>query len=137
MSLSTWKKEFYRIPASQVSKRYALQHSLRKWIGLRPTNRKKHNVSLDKTELRLVNTPDLSRSRQGDCVDCFYMYSDSCSLCQHFDDNDACKDCPLVKAGIIGCKFGDSPYDKFIYDQSVVPMIKALEKAQEWMRRNR
>lgn len=33
MSLKSWKKEFYKIPANKVSKRFAIQRSLKKWTG--------------------------------------------------------------------------------------------------------
>lgn len=36
MSLDTWKAEFYSIPAEEVAAKDAIQHSLTKWIGLRP-----------------------------------------------------------------------------------------------------
>lgn len=137
MSLESWKREFYRIPASQVSKGWALRHSLKKWIGLRPMNRKKHNVSLSVERIQLVNTSDIGRSRDGDDVDCLKIGAESCALCEHFDNKKRCENCPLIQAGIVNCKFYDSPYDKFMEDGSVVPMIKALQKAQKWMRREK
>lgn len=127
MSLETWKKEFYRIPAKQVSKGWALRHSLRKWIGLRLCNRKKHKVSLG--DYSLVDSS---------CSTIGILGSGSCALCTHFlFVKDDCVDCPLTKAGFLPCGEGDSPYSKFIYTRRTSPMIKALEKAQKKMREKR
>lgn len=84
MSLASWKKEFYRKPANKVSKRYALRHSLRKWIGLRSCNRKKHDVSL--YEGGLINNSDITNEDfdDFDCVDFFKIDDSTCSLCKHF-----------------------------------------------------
>ena len=37
MSLKSWKAEFYPVTASRVSKKNALEHSLKKWEGLKLT----------------------------------------------------------------------------------------------------
>lgn len=128
MSLSSWKKEFYSTPANKVSARYALKHSLKKWLGLKPVNRKKHKVSLDGTDL--MNTSDIQRAEDGEDVKCFEFTDKTCALCQHFSGlRDDCEKCPLTKAGIARCCYSGSPFYLFIDNHNALPMIKALEKA--------
>jgi hypothetical protein len=141
MSLASWKKEFYRIPASKVSKRNALQHSLKKWIGLKPCNRKKHKVSL--VYGSLVDDSDVVAFEEG-CrngyieIDSFDIDNTTCALCKHFFSSkyldNHCKDCLLVKANFMSCEDDYSPFDLFVNKGLVSPMITALEKAQEKMR---
>lgn len=115
MSLASWKKEFYRTPANRVSKRYAIQHSLKKWIGLKSSNKKRHSVFLE--DISLVDEKDN-----------FLPFGDStCALCYHYDN---CTDCPLVAANK-GRKCHDTgqPYNVFIDTYRIGPMIKLLRKA--------
>lgn len=52
MSLQTWKEKYYpedaakfnTLPLSKENIAAALKHSIRKWIGLRPANRKRHGL---------------------------------------------------------------------------------------------
>lgn len=129
MSLISWKKEFYRIPASQVSKGCALQHSLKKWAGLKWSNKKKHKVVL-RGRYNLVDSSDNTISILG---------IESCALCVHFfgATEDCCLGCPLVKAGIKSCGDVDSPYSRFIDTGRTLLMIRALKKAQTKMRGKR
>lgn len=122
MSLKSWKKEFYRKPANEVSRENALQHSLRKWIGLKPSNRKKHGVKLSQSDLVEI----WDKTNIVFCID-----SSSCALCQHFiniDDN--CPGCPLVTSGGVCCACSESPYNLFLDKGAVAPMIRALEKTR-------
>lgn len=58
MSLITWKEEFYPIPASHYMPwESTCQHSLQKWIGLRPENLQKHNVALRPYQLSNPRPP--------------------------------------------------------------------------------
>ncbi len=128
MSLKSWKREFYRTSANKVSKAYALRHSLKKWMGLKPSNRKKHKVSL--CDGKLMNDSDII---DDDClytsdIDFLEIDEKTCALCNHFLHHD-CKDCLLVKAGIASCVDCDSPFDLFVSKGQVSPMIKALQKA--------
>ena len=120
MSLATWKKEFYRTPANKVSKRYALKHSLKKWLGLKPANKKKHGVVLRCSVL--VDKKDEDKCFEFDC--------ENCSLCCHFNDDVLfCEKCPLVKTGTPECAALNSPWTKFHIKNTAAPMIKALQKA--------
>lgn len=117
MSLASWKREFYRTPANKVSKRYALQHSLKKWIGLLRKNRKKHKVSLNDGILCDESYNELS------------IDSDSCALCNHYmgDYKRGCKKCPLL--------YCNNMFLRMIDYNRVVPMISLLKKAVEKRRK--
>lgn len=135
MSLATWKREFYRTLAHKVSKRYAVQHSLKKWIGLKPFNRKKHNVSL--YDGKLMNNSDIKKIEKDDpnrAIDYLEIDDDTCALCRHFQSYN-CHDkyneeCPLAEVGAC-CTNDDSPFDLFVSSGRISPMIKALEKAKK------
>lgn len=117
MSLASWKREFYRTPAHKVSQKYALKHSLKKWMGLKPSNIKKHNVSL-----RDICLVDKRGNELG-------FGDTTCALCQHYQVND-CSDCPLtiVNNGKPCHKTGQ-PYDVFTNTHRIASMIKLLQKA--------
>jgi hypothetical protein len=107
MSLDSWKKEFYKTPAYEVSKRFALKHSLRKWRGLLYRNRKKHNVKFSGLEIY-------------DDDDGLTIDDESCALCQHYLHKE-CKKCPLGSCS--------KEYGLALDHRKVVPMIRLLEKA--------
>lgn len=45
MSIKTWKEEFYPVkPRKSMTTKEAIEHSLRKWEGLRKSNLKKHGL---------------------------------------------------------------------------------------------
>ena len=125
MSKETWKKEFYPTPPSLcVGVGEAVFHSLRKWIGFRPENLKRHSITGD-------DLPDMD------------MYSSgSCALCCRFDDfncfDDCSDECPLALARdgvrcidvLKGVDGELSPYDAQLLNDDPEPMICWLEKAQ-------
>ena len=99
MSLKTWKAEFYPVDADEVRVEDAIDHSLTKWIGLRPENLAKHQVT----------SADYHGVTDG--ADRMYVGGDACALCHlHHDEDwyeeddeeegvgDACGDCPLKLA---------------------------------------
>lgn len=119
MSLASWKKEFYRTPANKVSKRYALKHSIKKWIGLLRKNKEKHDVTLYRNTLADTKDNEL------------YIDSRSCALCEIY--NDDCTECPLASVGnntdlLSPCS---RVYKIAIDTKIVIPMIKLLQKAQQ------
>jgi hypothetical protein len=125
MTLQTWKEEFYPIDAKYVSKEDAVEHSLRKWIGLRAENLSKHGVNAT-----------YSRVYDGDGVcgedEMMYIDDESCALCVHYIENE-CSACPLF--GLLGrsCDKGDeiiSEYASFVRFGNPEPMITALERLQ-------
>ncbi len=129
MSLKTWKKEFYPIPASEVEGRTeAIQHSLVKWVGLRGENLRKHNV-------RLIGI-SLTDARAGERLD---ISSDSCALCHLYlrTSGSRCGKCPLVTVrNKYPCDIripqeGLSPFHYFALEGNPEPMIELLEKVLE------
>lgn len=118
MSLATWKKEFYRTPADKVSERNALEHSIKKWIGLLPKNRKKHNVRLGRYILSDIKNNIL------------HINGGSCALCVCYVDD--CAVCPLSTVGnartIAPCH---DEYLDAIDNGKVTPMIRLLRKAKK------
>lgn len=119
MSLTTWKKEFYRTPANKTSKRYALKHSIKKWTGLLSKNRKKHKIKLHSGTLRDINGNGLE------------IDDTSCSLCVHYNFSGVdCSNCPLTSVSD-----DEHPchkaYAYFMDTNKIAPMIKLLQKAQQ------
>lgn len=119
MSLKTWKEEFYPIDAGYVSEEDAVEHSLRKWIGLRKGNLDKHSVS----------NGYLGVSDGDDYV---YIDSSTCALCQRYFDDEAvneCASCPLFDLLGKRCDNGDaSPFVIWGECENPEPMIAALEQ---------
>jgi len=138
MSLQSWKKEFYPISAQRAAKGSAvetIEHSLKKWTGLRKKHLDRHDLSTDYGGIRGTGQS-------------FYIDAVSCSLCAKFyddasaDGNSACRNCPLAKArGSVSCAFRlaptepHSPYWAWITRHDPEPMIfwlkKTLEDAKE------
>lgn len=118
MSISSWKKEFYRVPASQVPGGQAAAHSLKKWLGLRPMSLRKHGVDLLQTDGGPVL--DAARSKSSLAID-----SDSCALCRQ---NRCCDGCPGQIANEDGCQ---GAYITARHGD-VKPMIAWLRKAVAW-----
>ena len=129
MSLKTWKKEFYPVeadsPEAQASTRAAIEHSLRKWRGLRPEALLKHEVRL----VGLYNAEVVD-----DCSSQF-INGRSCALCIQFDDASGnCDGCPIFKVSGVACdpaKNSDevSAWEVYVHDADPEPMIAQLEKA--------
>lgn len=120
MSLKTWKEEFYPIRAKHVSEEEdAVEHSLRKWIGLRKENLDKHRIS----------TGWIGISDGDEYV---YIDSSTCALCQRYFDDEAvneCASCPLFDLLGKRCDNGDdSPFVIWGEYENPEPMIAALEQ---------
>ena len=117
MSLETWKQEFYPIPAGEVPVDQAAEHSLRKWIGLRPENLTRHGVSSYGRSL-------IDDERQ----DLLAIDGESCALCVHHLDNFAgCPRCPLCLHLGGPCDLKGQPYHVFLHTGDPKPMIAALQ----------
>jgi hypothetical protein len=112
MSLKSWEKEFYPVAARYCAEENALEHTLKKWIGALPRNRKKHGCRFDGINLM----DSVSNSR-------LVFTTHSCALCIHYEEND-CSDCPLKR-----CYAEGMPYDVFVDTGAVTPMIKHIKAA--------
>lgn len=140
MSIATWKQEFYKTPADQCPEEYAVDHSLQKWIGLRPENLKKHGLIWEKKTwyFRAIDSK----------LDCSFMLSQySCALCHHFvrltlnETRLDCKRCPLFIVRGLACNIrrigeADNPYDHMNTTGDPEPMIKWLVLADEYYLEN-
>lgn len=129
MSAETWIKEFYPVSAHDVESEIgAVNHSLRKWEGLRKSSLNAHGLEI----------PPISVS------------SSTCSLCLLY----GCSDCPITKAIGISCDYtfdvdmneiqddddefvppdgfdSRSPWMHWNYNMNPEPMILALQLASE------
>lgn len=94
MSIETWKKEFYPVRAtSRMSKKAAIEHSIKKWEGLLPENLKKHEVVID--VCGDVHDDEIN----------FEICDESCALCQKYV-HERCIKCPLYEKLGFGCGKG-------------------------------
>jgi len=117
VSLKSWKEEFMPEPArSDCSLEYAIYHALRKWVGFRDENIRKHGVA-----------PSELPSDGGYC--CF---------CLMFHDNyGGCYMCPLSEARDGGClgssRKSMSPYAEWLVKNDPEPMIDLLYAGLFWL----
>ena len=127
MSIETWKDEFYPIPADDKRLRTrvaCLEHSIRKWVGLRKANLKKHGCFASTRTLPNIEDKD---------GNCFYVSMSSCALCVRWGCEDGSRSsCPIVQALGFSCDsaegFGTSLWDRWNWDSDPEPMIRALRK---------
>lgn len=120
-----WLNKYYPKPADEVGVRAALQHSLRKWRGLRVIGQ--YGISQKGSELL---DADLSFVLE--------ISSDSCALCQHhLDEDNNCPKCPLsLIRDRVPCDRArpgetETPWKSWVVDENPEPMIRWLEKAKE------
>jgi len=139
MSLQTWNEEFYPIPASAAKGdvRTAVEHSLRKWEGLRKENLDKHGLMTDEDyHLSIIDKSTKTHV--------YGVYGDTCALClyakdlknergsdyEDYEDYDHdypyCIGCPLDE--INNCNRGDSSYVIFKHKGDPEPMIANLKQ---------
>lgn len=147
MTFNTWKKEFYPINARTAADKAKtvdgfddvalVQHSLKKWIGLRDENLKRHGV-----EIVEYNHGSKYITSGGNRLVELHIDSGSCALCdahiKSYDEHDhPCETCPLYQSrGNIACddynEYEDEenvepPWFQFSTNDDPEPMIKALE----------
>lgn len=135
MTLDTWKREFYWVDADTVSSRSwaeCVEHSIRKWEGLRPEALARHGLVKDgKAIFDPTSHIDL------------WISGTTCALCQKdlsTDGHRFCETCPLYAAlGEARCDElsdedadDDSPYGIWCDTGDPEPMIAALNKALEY-----
>ena len=122
MSLETWIAEFYPRSAREVTKKAALAHSLRKWVGLMPENLKRHGVTL------------LDRYVVDQGASPFCIGSDTCALCYWYWDEEmnACPKCPLQAFTDGAACWGQ--YRALLGKGDVSPMLSLLRRAIEAQR---
>ena len=117
MSIETWKKEFYPIPANEVKEDDAVSHSLQKWTGLLPENLDKHGCYIS----------------FGDVTDSGVFFADidedSCALCFYYlgDVNITCNDCPIYKKTDKKCGYHLNEWKAWTDESNPAPMIELLK----------
>lgn len=133
MSLETWKKEFYPIPANSrkiKTELAAVEHALQKWEGLRARNLKKHEVA---------HYTDSTHGSDGKriedrCGQTLPIVDSSCSLCVRHPQS--CEKCCLFKIRKGSTCFEPTgqehlgPYVTFVTKGDPSPMIRLLRKAK-------
>ena len=119
MSLKTWIKEFYPIPACEVSEEDALRHSLRKWEGLLEKNLEKHRgeIPFEYAAFILIDDEGIPTS---------FTSAGTCALCQHYGKY-RCINCPLNEHSN-NCNEENSAYRKCLNSKSAEPMVELLRK---------
>lgn len=124
MSLTSWKKEFYPIPASKVKKVDALEHSIQKWTGALRKNTRKHKVEFNEEGIFEKNYESTI----------FHFDRMTCSLCKFFWKgwDQLCVNCPLLKVN--HCCGGEKDrYDLALKTKRPQLMINALKKARKFV----
>ncbi len=123
MSINSWKAEFYKGRVKHAARNAvsATEHSIVKWTGLSPENLKKHG--LIQSDDMLIN-----EATQG----MFQVGVSECALCEY--DTDMCSMCPLDAVGA-GCSERNSPYHVWWQTGDNKPMMKALQKALKYAKR--
>ncbi len=125
MSLESWRKEFYPVPAKSTMRMDVIgiiKHSFHKWIGLSPKNLKRHG---------------LERYEDGisDDMESFSTGNESCSLCKKYLDvtwpigQIDCSKCPITKMRGYSCS---KEYKKFYSTGENQPMVDLLEETLSW-----
>lgn len=142
MSKETWLAEFYPTEADECPKADAVEHSLRKWVGLLPQNLKKHDVrivgrSVFTPSHELVLAPDMEN-----CSLCVHYYGDLDEPDEHARE---CSRCPLSQArdhvpcdehrddeALSGHSSSKAPWFAWTEDGDPKPMIKWLRRAKKF-----
>lgn len=128
MSIETWKKEFYPETAEEVAAKgnvkAALEHSLKKWEGLRVENLNKHDLSKG-TQSRMIKF--WPHPHGGGDLQMFPVEGSNCALCQMYMYGEQgyanCDACPLEDC--------DPEYATFFEVDDPEPMIALLKQKLE------
>lgn len=141
MSLATWKEEFYPVPADEAKgdALAAVDHSLKKWEGLRPDNLKKHQCRAAGTAISDGAVETVTEEDEYMALDCT-----SCALCKYNDAHGGnyCDNCPITMATGQPCDdgYGDrededglAPWDEWTSNTNPEAMIAVLETTRKWL----
>ena len=126
MSLQTWCAKFYRCSAaSKEATRTllaAVEHSLKKWQGLRARHLKAHDIPISRY---LVD--------RDDPIDILFIDGDTCALCHFYMSTDwecDCDRCILKEIRGVQCDESidgeKSPFGSWLDNLDPEPMIKLL-----------
>ena len=142
MSLNTWKEEFYPVAADAAKgdALAAVDHSLKKWEGLRAENLTKHSCSV--TTVGSIITDVCEDETTADNT--FEVNCESCALCKYNDtlnQGSYCDSCPITLATGVACDdvYGEleeddiAPWDAWTMNENPEPMIAVLNTTREWL----
>ena len=132
MSINSWKQEFYHGRVLDAARNVvaATEHSIIKWTGLSEANLKKHDLIKDPDYFNrdsIVNPKTSGR---------FVAGADQCALCQYdlTHSPHSCCACPLTEVGAL-CRNEDSPYQRWVRTGNNKPMLVALNRALEYVKK--
>jgi hypothetical protein len=130
-SLATWTKDFYPTPTNEVSKKDAIEHSIRKWEGL-------YEHVLD--AYGIVSRNGVLKDSSEYSPERFYIDYDSCALCtRYYITIDKCVDCPLsIVRGGVPCYSSRkdeilSPYHDYVFNNNNIPMLEWLYATRDYV----
>ena len=132
MSMKTWMKKYYPVPAKSVRQADALDHSIRKWQGLQSSALKAHGVRVD----------DSTFTRITDGTQYLSIDGETCALCvTYLKRHRDCNKCPLAIArNGISCSDVLEPEEKSPYASfsdaiktDAKPMLAWLRKAKRML----
>ena len=128
MSLKSWIKEFYPIPAHKVTKKNAIDACILKWRGLSKANLERHRMHQEHHIIREMNGTSK-----------LFINEESCALCKFYVKYH-CNPCPLaiVRDGIscdVSMESEDlNPWEEYRAYGDTKPMLLWLRKAKKWGR---
>lgn len=150
MSLRSWEAEFYPVSATDAAEWFEhgdwsaydlVEHSLRKWRGLRQENLDKHGIG--RLSAYTIGDPDTLHPATA-----FQVSASTCALCEAYDPTEelddtsedyvtVCNECPLyLSRGNVSCDTRTeheklSPFYAYGSGNGPEAMIAALKKALE------
>lgn len=137
MSLQTWIEEFYPVDAQAVANTNdvmaMVEHSIKKWEGLRLENLMKHKVILASDGV-YDSYDNIFTTGPG-----FRFSGESCALCRQFCNygnpktfDIRCSRCPLQQTLHERCDVGrSSPWLQWVMQGNPEPMIASLTNAKQ------
>ena len=134
MSVQSWKREFYPIPAIKIKTvEGALISAMNKFEGALSKNLHKHSVRLIYGAIANLDprlTCAVFEFDDSSCALCYLFASGSYNLVCH---RPSCYGCPLT--GSTNCHNTRSPFKIFINGGNPRPMLKVLRKALRELRK--
>lgn len=119
MTMQTWKREYYPVPAHKVeTKEQAIEHSIKKWEGLTKEALEKHGINKEEEGNYIYYN-----------LTTFNIDVDSCALCYLYlngDNYNPCAGCPLYQSGNGCMRKNKNPYDEWVNNNNASLMVNAL-----------
>ena len=124
-----WLRKAYPVPASDPAaietELAAAQHSLNKWLHLRPEVLKEHGLRINS----VGNVHEIAAGHSGSVLN---IDSLTCALCERHDLR--CNECSLKRITGQGCN-SESPWGEYVRTNDPEPMIAALQQTVDALKR--